>query len=53
LDAWLDYDIILTNENVPFTKLKCIGLSKLLVAKYVENQNPITTSTGLVEALSL
>jgi hypothetical protein len=53
MDTWFDYNMILGDEKVTFSKLNLVGHAKLLVVEREANQNPITTWIGILEALSL
>jgi hypothetical protein len=53
MDIWFDYNMIHRDGKIPLAKLRLARLVNLLVVELVENQNPITSWTRLMEALSL
>jgi len=53
MDTWFKYYQIPDEDKVPLSKLKIMGLAKLLVIEWDIDQNLVTTWSNLVESITL
>ena len=53
MGTWFEYNLTSNDDEVQFSKLNLIGLSKMFVVKCVTNHNSVAPWTRPVEMLDL